>query len=694
MNFKKIMAAALSAAMVLTATAIPAFAAGPTLALSVSKTAVAAGDTFTVTLPMDSTNITPVQSISVTLTYDDEALEYISATSEFFAVTSNNTTDEGNSTADGEALISGHDVTGTKTTGNIMVANFRVKSTALGGIKNFTVSDIAISNQGAEFIASTSGATVTASSVEVKAPVQLEKPVVTNADKKAAWSAIANAVTYNVALKKGSTEIYNKDQSATEFDFSKYVTETAEYTVIVTANQNTSMYLASEPSEPATTNYVVDSKITPTSKDYVKGSDGFEVTMTLNGNTLTKIDDGTNDLTSGTDYVVTGNVVKIKDSVLETSKTLTFTFSAGAVATVGVTVKDAANAATLVLAEREKTDNSYPTDDTVANEGTTDGLIIVTNGVNPVTNFIGAQFTVTNTADTNCDVVEYDIVPADGFALNYDADADIYEINVKPVNGVTPSISENPAGKGIVIGKLVRKGTGYGKGTIKAGNITITVEKSDNSYATLSASSFDFLYNIPEPVEKLNVNVDFGKLPTTTANAAAYQNMKINLYSARLGNIELALGNNDGLAPVYTSEDGKIKATLTSSDNKYVLALEGLPKFEAYTVSIKGDGYRDAKAQFVLNEETTVNFWNNANDSERIFISKVGGDTTMAKKNFLAGDIIMNNVIDLYDLSAVSSYYGKKGLTADDAQYIQYDLNRDGRVDIFDITMVLAGWAE
>ena len=54
----------------------------------------------------------------------------------------------------------------------------------------------------------------------------------------------------------------------------------------------------------------------------------------------------------------------------------------------------------------------------------------------------------------------------------------------------------------------------------------------------------------------------------------------------------------------------------------------------------------------------------------------------------------MNGVIDLYDLSAVSSYYGKTGLTAGDADYIQYDLNRDGKVNIIDITMLLAGWAE
>ena len=168
--------------------------------------------------------------------------------------------------------------------------------------------------------------------------------------------------------------------------------------------------------------------------------------------------------------------------------------------------------------------------------------------------------------------------------------------------------------------------------------------------------------------------------------------MKAVLYSARLGSIEMALGND---VAAYTSEDGKITASVTAEENGYKVEFEDLPAFEAYTVSISGDGYRDAKAQFVLNEETTVNFWNNANDSDRVFISKKdSGTEKMVAKNFLAGDIIMNNVIDLYDLSAVSSYFGKKGLSADEEQYIQYDLNRDGKVDIIDITMLLAGWAE
>ena len=125
------------------------------------------------------------------------------------------------------------------------------------------------------------------------------------------------------------------------------------------------------------------------------------------------------------------------------------------------------------------------------------------------------------------------------------------------------------------------------------------------------------------------------------------------------------------------------------------MTLEKLPAFDKYTVFVSGDGYRDAKAQFDLNENTTVDFWSNANDSEIAQVTKAtSGIVKTAKKNFLAGDIIMNGVIDLYDLSAVSSYYGKSNLTAGDKDYIQYDLNRDGKVDLDDISILLAGWAE
>ncbi len=291
------------------------------------------------------------------------------------------------------------------------------------------------------------------------------------------------------------------------------------------------------------------------------------------------------------------------------------------------------------------------------------------------------------------DKVAYEIVPAEGFALLYDEEHQIYEINVKPVNGVRPAVSVDNAGEGIVIGKLVCKG-GYGKGTIKASNMVVTVETSDNSYRELPAGTFDFTYFIPEPKANLDVNVSFAKLPTVTDNAKAYQNMKVRVYSARLGFIDFELGN-DTIA--YNEKVGtlEIKGTVTNAENSYALKLENLPKFDQYTVFISGDGYRDAKVQFALNENTTVNFWNNANDSALNYVVKeISGTEKTITKNFLAGDVIMNGVIDLYDLAAVSSYFGKGNLQVGDDAYVQYDLNRDHNINILDITMLLAGWAE
>lgn len=684
MNFKKILASVLATSLVASAVSIGAFAA-TTLSLTASKTEVARGDEFTITLPMNADNTKSVQAVSAGLKYNDAKFDFVSAESDFVQLPAAVVNVTG-----GVVLMSNANVAGTTATGRVFEAKFRVKTDAIGGSEEFSVQSISISDAAGTFFGDSND--ISAVSVEIKAPTQLATPAVTiDDDKKATWPAVPDAAEYNVSLLKNGTEILNRNQATCELDFASYVTETAKYDVIVKANQNGSLHLASEASASAAKAFLVEPTITPTTKEYVKGSGGFDVTMTLNGNTF----DGIDGLTDGTDYTTKSNsVVHINESALTADTTLAFKFSNTVGLnvtdkTVTVTVKDAADAVTLVFAEREKT-AGYADDDTVANDGTNDGLIVVTNGTQPVVNFLGAQFTVTNTADVNYDKVEYDIVPADGYVLLHDEETGMYEINVKPVNGVAPAVSENIAGEGIVIGKLVRKGTGYGKGTITAGNIVITVEKSDNSYKKIAGTNYSFLYDIPEPTEKLNVNVGFDKLPTEIKEKA-YQKMSVTLYSARLGNIAIDLGED---AADYASEDGKITATVTDAENKFGIAFEGLPAFEAYTVSIKGDGYRDAKAQFVLNEETTVNFWNNAYESGQVFISKVGGEETLATTNFLAGDVIMNGVIDLYDLSAVSSYFGKKGLTKDTAQYIQYDLNRDGRVDITDITMLLAGWAQ
>ncbi|WP_318152551.1 X2-like carbohydrate binding domain-containing protein [Paenibacillus terricola] len=91
----------------------------------------------------------------------------------------------------------------------------------------------------------------------------------------------------------------------------------------------------------------VNSTITPTTASFDKKTANqadIAVTMTLNGNTLSNIKNGSTTLVSGTDYTVSGSAVTIKKSYLAAqavgTTTLTFNFSAGAAATLAVTVVD------------------------------------------------------------------------------------------------------------------------------------------------------------------------------------------------------------------------------------------------------------------------------------------------------------------------------------------------------------------
>lgn len=700
MNFKKILASALFVAAIATGVALTAFAAAD-LELVASKNEVVAGDTFTVSLPIEAT--ANVGAAEVLLNYDGAAFTCEDITTEFGDIISNA---EAN-----PASMSISDTKALKKSGKLFVATFKVKDDATGGSKEFSIAKDVAGHP--FFVKDVLGNQVTSEtinnvSVLVKAPEKLDAPVVTiDAETKtASWANVTNAADYNVVLKKGEVVLYDNNQGkvaegSNTFNFAQFVTETGTYQVIVTANQNGSLYLASDAGEKSA-EFIVDPTISITSKDYVTGSNGFDVVITPNGNAF----NGITGLTAGSDYTENGNVIHINESYLATitgTQELVFAFATGASPKLTVNVTPAANGATFILAEREA-DDKYFTEaepkqdaDTVANDGTTEGLIVIAHPEAPVTNFLGVQFTISNNANVGYDAVDYEIVPADGFALLYDEATGLYEINVKPVDGVRPAVSEAAAGKGIVIGKLVYNG-GYGKGTISAENVMLTVEKSDNTYKEISATNagFEFKYDIPEPSKNLKVIVDLSKHYAKVDNVKAYQNMKLRVYSARLGFIDFDLGT-DSVA--YSEKNGTLETTgavaYDPAKLTYTLTLEKLPAFDKYTVFVSGDGYRDAKVQFDLNENTTVNFWNNANDSAIAEISKeTSGIVKTAKKNFLAGDIIMNGVIDIYDLSAVSSYYGKSNLTAGDKDFIQYDLNRDGKVNLDDISILLAGWAE
>jgi hypothetical protein len=116
-----------------------------------------------------------------------------------------------------------------------------------------------------------------------------------------------------------------------------------------------------------------------------------------------------------------------------------------------------------------------------------------------------------------------------------------------------------------------------------------------------------------------------------------------------------------------------------------------------YTVTVSGAGYRTATATAVVGDEATTdftfNFWNNVKDTENATVIFNGGKTMT--KNFLAGDIVKDNNINIYDLSAVVAYFGTEGLSKDyKPEYAKYDLNRDGVIDSKDVAYVLVSWGE
>ncbi|MED1857064.1 X2-like carbohydrate binding domain-containing protein, partial [Brevibacillus reuszeri] len=92
-----------------------------------------------------------------------------------------------------------------------------------------------------------------------------------------------------------------------------------------------------------------DSTFTPTTASFDKYHSSVnykdvQTTMTMNGNTLSSIKNGSTPLVLGTDYSASGSVVTIKKEYLATqavgTTSLVFTFSAGATKTLAITISD------------------------------------------------------------------------------------------------------------------------------------------------------------------------------------------------------------------------------------------------------------------------------------------------------------------------------------------------------------------
>lgn len=172
------------------------------------------------------------------------------------------------------------------------------------------------------------------------------------------------------------------------------------------------------------------------------------------------------------------------------------------------------------------------------------------------------------------------------------------------------------------------------------------------------------------------------------ANKADYQNMTVTISGGDLNGKVLTykLGDKDETVDENTK-------TVNLNKNVYKIETD-LTRNALYTVSVTGAGYRTARYSVNMSSDKTLNFWNNVKSSGNELAVEEGKDTSKKNVTFLAGDIVKDCIINIYDLSAVVSYFGEDNLVTNHPEYAQHDLNRDGRIDSKDVAYVLISWGK
>ena len=232
---------------------------------------------------------------------------------------------------------------------------------------------------------------------------------------------------------------------------------------------------------------------------------------------------------------------------------------------------------------------------------------------------------------------------------------------------------------------------GYGSGKIQAaaepGNEDHAVEQRSEDGLNIVESSM--LTGDPTPftinAETANLDVTVKFYNEISDNPTDYQQMWAEISGGTLAEpirIDFGGENNE-----------KVKFDQTNCTYTFT---EELIKDRTYTVAIMGEGYRTARYTVNMNDNKSLSFWNNVMDADTVI--ETGNNSSMATVTYLAGDIVKDNEINIYDLSAVVSYFGEVDLNVTgetyNKGYAKYDLNRDGKIDSKDVAMVLVSWGK
>ena len=302
-----------------------------------------------------------------------------------------------------------------------------------------------------------------------------------------------------------------------------------------------------------------------------------------------------------------------------------------------------------------------------------------------VENFVSGEFYLQTSGNSASFDYDLDVVPANT-SLNLLSDVDgvrKYEIHLNNFDK-NSSWSAVDGASEFVLAKLTVRS--YGSGAISVLDNGLLMMKHDDSAENLAVELPTVpgqvaLYDIVPPMNDLTIKVAFNNNVVNTE--ATYQDMLVKVYGGDLEEaLEYKLGK-DVQGVVFDA------ATCT-----YTIAIKNtLTENVLYNIEVTGAGYRTARYSVNMRTDKTVNFWNNVKDVAAFMDVSTEASIAPATVNYLAGDIVKDNIINIYDLSAVVSYFGEENLSKDNnAGYAKYDLNRDGKIDSKDVAYVLVSW--
>ena len=278
---------------------------------------------------------------------------------------------------------------------------------------------------------------------------------------------------------------------------------------------------------------------------------------------------------------------------------------------------------------------------------------------------------------------EYAITAAENVVLTNDGNSHRYMFSYK--NGTVRETA-----KEITIGQATV--TGYGKYTLKVDdsastnvvNATTLAASLVDSYVT--DGSADGKLDIADSTTDENGQQQEIKIPTRKLSVKIYMNNKVadQLKAYQAMKVDIAGGEY--------SETIALGSDAVAQAAKVYTVEKDLPINTAYTVTVSGAGYRTARYTVNLTSDKTLNFWNNVADNA--IEVELGNDAYKKDVTFLAGDIVKDGAINIYDLSAVVSYFGTINNVDAESEYAKYDLNRDGKIDSKDVAYVLVSWGK